>query len=160
MTSWMECGCGGDVILHENPGEERYGRQWRMILSGNCKQCGRFHETVPFDQRHLFEKAKSEYEEQREQELRDIERSIGEEEKARLAKLTPAELLKELGPDDYPWFHLFVHFDGDGEVWSHHLALTLEAAEKLASNLYGVSRDYRVERGHKILKTGRVEATA
>ena len=46
MTSWMECGCGGDVTLYENPGVERYGRKW-MILTGTCKSCGMYHETVP-----------------------------------------------------------------------------------------------------------------
>lgn len=46
MTSWMECGCGGDVILYENPDVERYGRRW-MILAGDCKACGMHHETVP-----------------------------------------------------------------------------------------------------------------
>lgn len=63
MTSWMECGCGGDVILYENPGAERYGKKW-MLYTGHCKLCGRYHETVSGGEKAAFERARQEYEEQ------------------------------------------------------------------------------------------------
>jgi len=160
MTSWMECGCGGDVILHEAPNEERYGKKWRMLLAGKCKTCGRFYETVPFDQRLAFEAAKKECERIMEEERRRIQEQIDAEEKERISKLSPEEQLKALGPDKYPWFHVLVHFDSWGAVEEHHTALTMESAEELAKRLHGGSRTYRIERYHKLLKEGRVEVEA
>lgn len=59
MTSWTECGCGGDVILYEQPNVEMYGHTWPLLLTGNCKLCGRYHETVPLSMRAEFEKARA-----------------------------------------------------------------------------------------------------
>lgn len=160
MTSHMECGCGGSVFLYEAPNEEYYGRRWRMILAGNCRQCGRHYVTVPFDLRLEFEKAKEEYERIMEEERRRIQEQIDAEEKERISKLPPEEQLKALGPDKYPWFHVLVHFDTWGAVEEHHTALTMESAEELAKRLHGGSRTYRIERYHKLLKEGRVEVEA
>lgn len=65
MTSWMECGCGGDVTLYEGV-EERFGRKWHMF-AGNCKVCGMYHEVVSAGEREEYDRLKEEYEQAQEE---------------------------------------------------------------------------------------------
>ncbi|MBR6911168.1 MAG: hypothetical protein IKN41_04855 [Candidatus Methanomethylophilaceae archaeon] len=155
MTSWMECGCGGDVVLYENPDTERFGKRW-MLLTGNCRSCGRYHEDVPGWQRADYLKAKAKYEMMIEEDRKERQRIMEEQEQARLDALSPEELLKEVGPDNYPWFHVFIHMDSWGAVEEHLHAMTLEAAKHVADLRRG-SGTIRVERNFKVLYEGRFE---
>jgi len=71
MTSWMECGCGADVVLYENPGEEFYGRVWPVILRGTCKSCGMQHITVPLSMKAEWDRARMEYEQDLDRQVRE-----------------------------------------------------------------------------------------
>lgn len=155
MTSWMECGCGGDVTLYEHPGEERYGRRW-MLLTGKCRQCGRYYETVPMadlkEYRRLMEEDEiRQYREQKEKEEREY--------REHLESLTPEELLQEIGPDRYPWFYVVFEdlpvpeggkrtYDMIGRT-SH--ALTLEHAYTIATLYLRPTQHCRIEQHHKVI---------
>ena len=159
MSSWMECGCGGDVVLSENPGEIRYGRAWNL-LTGNCRKCGRYHETVAGSQRLEFHIAREQWEREQariEQEQREL---WEKEEQERLASLSPEDLLQEVGKDNYPWAHLFVKRPGEG-CESHFEYLTPEGCENAARrmSLFGPI-DYRIEQHHRVVKEGHMEASA
>ncbi len=159
MTSWMECGCGGDVILHEEPGTMRYGREWNL-LTGNCKTCGRYHETVPMNQRLEFHIAREQWEKEKEREAAEMQELWDQMEEERLSKLTPEELLEEVGEDHYPWAHLFVRRPGEG-CESHMQYLTPEGCEKAVERMSMFSPVYyRIEQHHKVLKEGTMEASA
>lgn len=127
MTSWTECGCGGDVILYENPNQEYMGRVWPILLTGNCRLCGRFHVDVPGDLKKELAQARIDYE------RAEIRKAVEEEERAKaeyrawLKTLSPEELLKEVGPEHYPWFYVRIH-ERPGRGGSVFHALTIERA--------------------------------
>jgi len=159
MSSWMECGCGGDVVLSENPGEIRYGRAWNL-LTGNCRKCGRYHETVAGSQRLEFHIAREQWEKERDRIEKEQMEQWDREEEERLSKLTPEELLEEVGEDHYPWAHLFVKRPGEG-CESHMQYLTPEGCEKAVERMSLYSPVYyRIEQNHKVLKEGTMEASA
>ena len=146
MTSWMECGCGGDVILYENPGTERYGRTW-MILTGTCKQCGMYHETVPMADLKEYKRL------MQEDELRQLRQEIEaekEQERQYRESLTPQQLLEYLGPDEYPWFHVFI-CDKPMSAGHHTHALTLEDARLIGTAQARKGQWITVERGYEVL---------
>lgn len=159
MTSWMECGCGGDVVLYEEPGAIRYGRAWNL-LTGNCKTCGRYHETVVGNQRLDFHIAREQWEKERDRIEKEQMEQWDKEEEERLAGLSPEELLEELGKEHYPWAHLFVRRPGEG-CELHMEYLTPEGCENAAKRmaLFGPI-DYRIEQNHKVVKEGHLEASA
>lgn len=150
MTSWMECGCGGDVTLYEHPGEEYYGRTWPILLTGNCKRCGMFHATVPGSLKAEFEKARIEYERDEIRRMREEEEQREEEYRQYLATLSPEELLKELGPESYPWFYVRIH-DSPGRGGQVLTALTMERARIVGTAAAKKGQYITVEQDYKTL---------
>ncbi|MBE6524447.1 MAG: hypothetical protein E7Z65_06220 [Thermoplasmata archaeon] len=150
MTSWMECGCGGDVVLYENPGEERFGRKW-FLLTGNCKRCGMYHETVPLADLKEFRRLMEEdevrrYREQLEKEEKEYRRH--------LASLTPEELLEEVGPDHYPWFYVRIH-NTPGRGGSIQRALTLQTAREAGTAVAEKGQYITIEQHFKTIEEWR-----
>ena len=147
MTSWMECGCGGDVVLYEHPGEERFGRKW-MILTGTCRSCGRYHETVPARDLPEYRRLMEEDEVRRWHEEQEARRK---EEQELLAKMTPKERLEYLGPDRYPWFYVYVHNE-PVRAGSVSEALTLESARWSGTFRADKGQWITIEQNHEILE--------
>jgi len=127
MSSWMECGCGGDVILYENPNQEYMGRVWPILLTGNCRLCGRYHVDVPGDLKKDLAQARIDYERAEIRKVVEEEERAEEERRQWLKTLAPEELLKEVGPDHYPWVYYRIH-DKPGKGGLVVAALTIERA--------------------------------
>lgn len=155
MTSWMECGCGGDVTLYEYPGEERFGRKW-FLLKGSCKQCGRYYETVPTADLKEFRRLMEEdeirqFREQKEREVKEYNEY--------LESLTPKELLNELGPEHYPWIYLVFENVMLPEGQTRTLqdlghtsyCLTLADAYRSATLYLRPNQHCRIEQNHEII---------
>lgn len=157
MTSWMECGCGGDVTLYENPGAEYLGRKWPMLFAGNCRQCGRYYVDVPGNMRSELEQARRDHEQEENRMAVEERKREQEEYKAFLATLSPEELLAEVGPDKYPWFHVFVHrgplAEGQRAHGIHEHALTLESARRRGTVLAQKGDWITIERDHERIES-------